>query len=49
MFKDNTRPGDTGMPDEIYGTTGTLDQSLKTSLNTKGHPTVSLQFSMKPM
>ena len=49
MFKDNTRPGDTAMPDEIYGSTGALDRELKTSLNTKGHPTFAIKFDMKPM
>ena len=49
IFKDNTRPGDTAMPDEIYGATGTLDREMKTSLNTQGNPTFVAKFDMKPM
>ena len=49
IFKDNTRPGDTALPDELYGSTGLLDQQLKQSLHTPGNPTVNLPLSMKPM
>ena len=32
MFKDTTRPNESALPDEIYGTTENLDTKLKKSL-----------------
>ena len=38
MFKDTTRPGESSMPDEIYGTTPSMTNALQTSYQNKNHP-----------
>lgn len=46
IFKDTTRPGDSAMPDEIYGTTKVLDAALRASLKAPNHAPTSAVVAM---
>lgn len=49
MFKDQTRPGESSVPDEIYGFTNLLDSSLQANLANPSHPLTNITFQMKPL
>jgi|DEB0MinimDraft_12_1074336.scaffolds.fasta_scaffold39510_2 hypothetical protein len=49
MFKDATRPGESSLPDEIYGATGKVQQNLMASYRDPNHHTEKIGFNMKSL